>query len=64
MIVIIIIIIINHNHRDCCFEPPYSLNLDFQVFVFGKLFRGFDWGVGVEGTGHVNEKVGFILLVL
>ena len=29
--------------------PPYSLNLDFQVVVFVKLFRGFDWGVGVEG---------------
>ena len=25
-----------------CFEPPHSLNLDFQVFVFFKLFRGFD----------------------
>ena len=23
-----------HNHPDCsCFEPPHSLNLDFQVFV-------------------------------
>ena len=23
------------NHRDCCcFDPPHSLNLDFQVFVF------------------------------
>ena len=22
--------------------PHYSLNLDFQVFVFGKLFRGFE----------------------
>ena len=22
--------------------PPYSLNLDFQVVVFVKLFRGFD----------------------
>ena len=32
-----------HNHLDCgCFEPPHSLNLDFQVFVFGKLFRGFE----------------------
>ena len=32
-----------HNHRDsCCFEPPHSLNLDFQGFVFGKLFRSFD----------------------
>ena len=31
-------------HRDCCcFEPPHSLNLGFQVFVFGKLFRGFDY---------------------
>ena len=38
IIIIIIIIIINHNRRDCCcFEPPYSLNLDFQVFVFGKV---------------------------
>ena len=33
----------SHNHRDCCcFEPPHSLNLNFQVVVFGKLFRGFD----------------------
>ena len=33
----------SHNHRDCCcFEPAHSLNFDFQVFVFGKLFRGFD----------------------
>ena len=32
----------SQNHRDCsCFELPHSLNLDFQVFVFGKLFRGF-----------------------
>ena len=32
-----------HNLLDCCcFEPPHSLNLDFQVFVFGKLFRGFE----------------------
>ena len=31
----------SHNHRDCCcFAPPHSLN--FQVFVFVKLFRGFD----------------------
>ena len=23
-----------HNHQDCrCFEPPHSLNFDFQVFV-------------------------------
>ena len=43
---------------------PHSLNLGFQVFVFGKLFRGFDWGAGVEGYSHVNEKAGFILLVL
>ena len=51
----------SHNHRDCCcFEPPHSLNLNFQVF--GKLFRGFDWGVGVEGYNYVNEKAGFILL--
>ena len=34
----------SHNHRNCCcFEPPHSLNLDFQAFVFGKLFRGFDY---------------------
>ena len=33
----------SHSHRDCCrFEPPHLLNLDFQVFVFVKLFRGFD----------------------
>ena len=33
----------SHNLRDCfCFEPPQLLNLDFQVLVFGKLFRGFD----------------------
>ena len=33
----------SYNNRDCCcFEPPHSLNLDFQVFVFDKLFRGFD----------------------
>ena len=33
----------SHNHWDCCcFEPPHSLNLDFQVFVFGKLFHAFD----------------------
>ena len=33
----------SHNHRDCCcFKPPHSLNLDFQFFAFGKLFRGFD----------------------
>ena len=33
----------SHNHRDCCcFEPPHSLNLDFQIFVFVELFRGFD----------------------
>ena len=23
-------------------SPPHSLNLDFQVFVFGKLFCGFE----------------------
>ena len=24
----------SHNYRDCCcFEPPHSLNLDFQIFV-------------------------------
>ena len=34
---------VSHNHWDCCsIEPPHSLNLDFQVFVFVKLFRGFD----------------------
>ena len=33
----------SHNHWDCCcFEPPHSLKLNFLVFVFGKLFRGFD----------------------
>ena len=54
-----------HNHLNCCcFEPPHSLNLNFQVFVFAKLFRGFDSGVGVQGYSHVNEKAGFILLVL
>ena len=53
----------SHNHRDCCcFEPAHSLNLDFQVFAFVNLFHGFDWGVGVEGYSHVNEKAGFILL--
>ena len=40
----------SHSHRDCCcFELPHSFNLDSQGFVFGKLFRSFDWGVGVEG---------------
>ena len=54
----------SHNHRDCCcFDPPQSLNLDFQVFVFVKLFRGSDWGFGVEGyISHVNEKEGFVFL--
>ena len=34
---------VSHNHWDCCsIEPPHSLNLDVQVFVFVKLFRGFD----------------------
>ena len=33
----------SHNHWDCCcFKPPHSLNVDFQVFVFVKLFHGFD----------------------
>ena len=33
----------SHNHQDYgCFEPPHSLNLDFQVFIFDKFFRGFD----------------------
>ena len=33
----------SHNDRYCCcVEPPHLLNLDFQVFVSGKLFRGFD----------------------
>ena len=55
----------SHNHRNCCcFEPPHSLNLDFQVFVFVKLFRGIDQGVGIKGYSHVNEKAGFALLVL
>ena len=54
----------SHNRNCCCFEPPHSLNLDFQVFVFGKLFCGFDRGVSVEGYSHVNEKARFILLVL
>ena len=28
----------SHNHLDgCCFEPPHSLNLDFQVFVLTLL---------------------------
>ena len=45
----------SHKHGDCCcFEPPHSLNFDFQVFVF----------VGVGRYSHVNEKAGFILLVL
>ena len=36
----------------------------FCVFLFFvKLFRGFDWGVSVEGYSHVNEKAGFVLLV-
>ena len=35
--------VVFHNHRDCCcFEPAHWLNLDFQVFVFGNLFPGFD----------------------
>ena len=58
----------SHNHRNCCcFEPPHSLNLDFQVLVlilFFNLFRGFDWAVGVEGYSLVNEKSGFVLLAL
>ena len=51
----------SHNHPDCssCFEPPNTLYLDIL-----KLFRGFDWGAGVEGYSHVSEKSGFILLVL
>ena len=33
----------SHNHRDCCcFQPPHSVILDFQVFVIGKFFRGLD----------------------
>ena len=33
----------SHNHQDCCsFEPPHLRNLDFQVYVFGRLFRRFD----------------------
>ena len=55
----------SHNHRNCCcFEPPHSLNLDFQVFVFVKLFHGIDRDVGVKGYSRVNEKAGFALLVL
>ena len=34
----------SHNHGDCCcFEPPHSLNLDFQVFVFDKLLLLLLW---------------------
>ena len=44
-------------------SPHILLNLDFQVFVFVKLFHDFDWGVGVEGYSQVNEKAGFVLLV-
>ena len=44
--------------------PPHSFNLNFQVVVFVKLFRCFDGGVGVEGYSHINEKAGFVLLVL
>ena len=29
-----------------------------------SLFRGFEYGVGVEGCSRVNEKAGSILLVL
>ena len=55
----------SHNHRNCCcFEPPHSLNLDFQVFVFVKLFHGIDRDVGFKGYSRVNEKAGFALLVL
>jgi len=33
----------SYNYRECCcFEPPNSFYLDFQIFVFVKLFRGFD----------------------
>ena len=47
----------SHNHRDCCcFELLHSLNLDFQVFIFIKFFRGCDRGFGLEGYNHVNEK--------
>ena len=38
---------------------PHSLNLGFQVFVFGKLFRGFDWGAGVEGYNNNNNNTLF-----
>ena len=32
-----------YNARDCdCFEPPHSLYLDFQIFVFVKFFCDFD----------------------
>ena len=54
-----------HNYRDCCFEPPHSFNLDFQVFlVFFKLFRGFYAVLVSRGISSVNEKAGFVLLVI
>ena len=31
----------SYNRNCCCFEPPHSLSLDFQVFVFGKAFLWF-----------------------
>ena len=53
----------SHNHWDsCCFEPPRSLNLDFQYLVSVTVVF-FDGGVGVEGYSHVNEKAGFILVL-
>jgi len=56
----------SHNHRDCCcFKPPHSLNLDFQVLVFVKLFRGFAEVLVSRGiVMSMPEKAGSILLVL
>ena len=57
----------SHNHLNCCcFEPPHSLNLDLiskslYLLSFSVVLYG---GVGVQGYSHVNEKAGFILLVL
>ena len=49
----------SHNHRDCCcFELPHSLNLDFQVLVFGKLFRGFDcWCRGIQSCQLLSRSI-------
>ena len=47
------------------FEPHIrSTSISKSLEIFAKLFRGFDWGVGIEGYSHVNEKGGFVLLVL